>query len=45
VDSQGLEHRGLIYVQQAGRQIGDVIKVVDKHLQNRSEDDVSIQYL
>jgi predicted nuclease of predicted toxin-antitoxin system len=45
VEGQGLEHRGLIYVQQAGRQIGDVVKVVDKHLRNRPEDDLSIQYL
>ena len=29
----------------AGRQIGDVVKLVDEHLQNRSEDDQSIQYL
>ena len=45
VEGQGLEHRGIVYVQQAGRQIGDVVKVVDEHLQNRSEDDQSIQYL
>ncbi|OYR40791.1 hypothetical protein DJ82_06780 [Halorubrum sp. Ib24] len=45
VEGQGLEHRGVIYVQQAGRQIGDVVKVVDEHLQNRSEDDQSIQYV
>lgn len=44
-EGQELEHRGLIYVQQAGQQIGDVVKVVDEHLQNRSEDDQSIQYL
>ncbi|WP_281194096.1 DUF5615 family PIN-like protein [Halorubrum sp. F4] len=45
VEGQGLEHRDLIYVQQAGRQIGDVVKVVDEHLQNRSDGDPSIQYL
>ena len=45
VEGEGLEHRGLIYVRQAGRQIGDVVKAVDKHLQSRSEDDSSIQYL
>jgi hypothetical protein len=45
VDSHGLEHSGLIYVQQAGRQIGDVVKLVDEHLQSRAEDDRSIQYL
>ncbi|WP_394348593.1 hypothetical protein [Halorubrum salsamenti] len=45
VEGQGLEHRGVIYVQQAGRQVGDVVKVVDEHLQNRFEDDQSIQYV
>jgi hypothetical protein len=45
VEGQGLDHRGLAYVRQAGRQIGDVVKLVDEHLQNRSEDDQSIQYL
>jgi predicted nuclease of predicted toxin-antitoxin system len=45
VDGKGLEHSGLIYVQQAGRQIGDVVKLVDEHLQNRSEADRSVQYL
>ncbi len=45
VEGDGLEHSGLIYVQQAGRQIGDVVKAVDEHLQNRPADDTSIQYL
>ena len=45
VEREGLEHRGIIYVQQAGRQIGDVVKVVDEHLQSRSDEDRSIQYL
>ena len=45
VEGHGLEHRGLVYVRKAGRQIGDVVKLVDEHLQNRSEDDQSIQYL
>jgi len=45
VEGQGLEHAGLIYVQQAGRQIGDVVKTVDAHLTERPEDDDSIQYL
>lgn len=44
-EGQGLEHRGLIYVRQAGRQIGDVVKIVDEHLQHRSENDPSIQHL
>lgn len=45
VESEGIEHRGLIYVQQAGRQIGDVVKAIDGHLQARDEDDTSISYL
>mgnify|MGYP000630859998 CR=1 FL=1 len=45
VKGEGLEHTGIIYVRQAGRQIGDVVKVVDEHLQHRSDDDRSIQYL
>jgi len=45
VEGQGLEHRGVIYVRQAGRQIGDVVKAVDEHLQNRPRNDLSIQYL
>ncbi|WEL18762.1 MULTISPECIES: DUF5615 family PIN-like protein [unclassified Halorhabdus] len=45
VKGEGLEHTGIIYVRQAGRQIGDVVKVVDEHLQHRSDDDQSIQYL
>jgi predicted nuclease of predicted toxin-antitoxin system len=45
VEGEGLEHAGLIYVQQAGRKIGDVVKTVDAHLDERDEDDRSIQYL
>ncbi|TKX82230.1 DUF5615 family PIN-like protein [Halorubrum sp. SD626R] len=45
VEGQGLEHAGLIYVRQAGRQIGEVVKVVDEHLQHRPESDRSIQFL
>jgi predicted nuclease of predicted toxin-antitoxin system len=45
VEGKGLDHEGMIYVQQAGRQIGDVVKAVDEHLQNRPDDDRSVQYL
>lgn len=45
VEGEGLEHAGLIYVQQAGRKIGDVVKAVDAHLEERSSDDRSIHYL
>lgn len=45
VEGEGLDHAGLIYVRQAGRKIGDVVKVVDGHLEQRSDGDRDIQYL
>jgi len=45
VEGEGLDHAGLIYVRQAGRLIGDVVKAVDAHLSERAEDDRSISYL
>ncbi|MDX1746268.1 MAG: DUF5615 family PIN-like protein [Halobacteriales archaeon] len=45
VEGEGLEHAGLIYVRQAGRRIGDVVKAVDAHLEERDEDDRGIHYL
>jgi hypothetical protein len=44
VEGSGFEHAGIIYVQQAGRDIGDVVKTVDAHLESRSEDDRGIHY-
>ena len=44
VESSGFEHAGIVYIQQAGRDIGDVVKAVDAHLESRSEDDRSIHY-
>ena len=37
VEKEGLEHSGIIYVNQAGKQIGEVVKEVDKLLQNHSK--------
>jgi predicted nuclease of predicted toxin-antitoxin system len=45
VEGEGLEHAGIVFVRQKGRQIGDVVKAVDAHLQDRSGDDYSIEYL
>ena len=45
VEGEGLDHAGLIYVQQAGRKIGDVVKAVDTHLESVDSDDRGIQYL
>ena len=44
VEGSGLEHAGIIYVQQAGRDIGDVVKAVDSHLETRSADNREIHY-
>lgn len=45
VEGEGLEHAGLIFIQQAGRKIGDVVKILDAHLAERADEDRSIQYL
>ncbi|WP_128905305.1 DUF5615 family PIN-like protein [Halorubrum amylolyticum] len=45
VTDNGLTHCGLIYVRQSRRKIGDVVKAVDSHLQDRSDTDTSIHYL
>jgi hypothetical protein len=45
VDHEGLDHAGILYVRQADRQIGDVVKAVDAHLSERQSDDRSITYL
>lgn len=45
VECEGRDHAGLVYVQQAGRKIGDVVKTVDGHLEARAPDDRSITYL
>ncbi|MEF8786825.1 MAG: DUF5615 family PIN-like protein [Haloarculaceae archaeon] len=45
VEGEGLDHTGLIYVQQANRKIGDVVKAVDGHLEDRNPEDSSIEYL
>jgi hypothetical protein len=44
VERDTLDHAGVIYVQQADRDIGDVVKTIDKHLENRDSADRSIGY-
>lgn len=44
VEGENLPHAGIVYVRQAGRRIGEVVKLVDKHLQNADEHD-GIAYL
>jgi len=45
VESEELDHAGLVYVHQTGRNIGDVVKAVDAHLETRADDDRGIHYL
>jgi len=42
VESEELEHAGIIFVHQAGRDIDDVVKAVDSHLSERPSDDRGI---
>ncbi|MFC7043383.1 DUF5615 family PIN-like protein [Halonotius sp. GCM10025705] len=44
VETEGLDHAGIIYVRQAGRDIGDVVKAIDEQLENRESDDRGIDY-
>jgi len=44
VEDVELEHAGIIYAQQAERDIGDVVKAFDAHLEDRATDDRSITY-
>jgi predicted nuclease of predicted toxin-antitoxin system len=37
VENKGVDHAGIIYVNQAGRRIGEVVKAVDKQLQTTPE--------
>ncbi|TQQ83769.1 hypothetical protein EGH24_03020 [Halonotius terrestris] len=44
VETEDLDHAGIIYVRQAGRDIGDVVKAIDEQLENREPDDRGIDY-
>lgn len=44
VEREGMEHTGVVYVNQTGKRIGEVVKQVDKLLQN-SEDLTQIHYV
>ena len=44
VEQSDLRHAGIIYVQQAGRDIGDVVKAIDEHLTDQTADDRAIHY-
>lgn len=45
VEAEGLAHAGIIFVRQPGRDIGDVVKMVDSHLTERPDDDRGISYV
>jgi predicted nuclease of predicted toxin-antitoxin system len=44
VEREDMDHSGIVYVNQTGRRIGEVVKQVDKLLQN-SEDLTQIHYV
>lgn len=44
VEGSEFEPARISYVQQVGRDIGDVLKAVDAHLESRSRDDRRIHY-
>ena len=44
VEREGLEHAGIVFVRQADRDIGDVVRAVDAHLEDRDPEDRSIGY-
>ncbi|ESS09864.1 MAG: hypothetical protein A07HN63_00298 [uncultured archaeon A07HN63] len=44
VKRDSLDHAGIVFVRQADRDIGDVVKAVDKHLEQRDADDHGIGY-
>lgn len=45
VEGQGLDHAGILYVQQAGKQIGDVVKTVDAALDAADDELCDVRYL
>lgn len=44
IERRDHEHAGIVYVQQAGRDIGAVVKAIDAHLETREPEDRSIGY-
>jgi hypothetical protein len=44
VEREEMEHSGIVYLNQSGRRIGEVVKQIDKHLQN-ADDIERIHYL
>lgn len=44
VEGQGLDHTGIIYIDQRGKRIGEVVKQVDTYLDGREELSYRIHY-
>jgi hypothetical protein len=44
VEGEGFDHAGIVYVDQTGLRIGDVVRAVDEHLQERSPDDREVRF-
>jgi len=44
VKREGISHAGIIYVQQAGKNIGTVVRAIDAHMESRSGEDRDIHY-
>lgn len=44
VEREKHEHAGIVFVQQSGRDIGDVVRAIDEHLEHRDSEDRSIAY-
>ena len=44
VERENLDHAGIVYVQQAGRNVGDVVKAIDTQFETVEENDREIHY-
>lgn len=44
VEGEGLDHAGIIFVQQAGKRIGDVVKEIDTYLDGLDDNGRRIHY-
>lgn len=42
VEREEMEHSGIAYVNQSSRRIGEVVKQVDKHLQNADDPECDV---
>lgn len=45
VNREGHDHRGIVYTDQAGKRVGDIVKSIDAYLNLIGPDTVEIHYL